>query len=200
MPRNLTPAERDRVFGPLVVTGVTGRDTVTFEQPPPLVDVPWGASTVRVHELAAPSLRLVASDLDAAGLLERAQPAIGFQPRLVRTVGGGNTQTLSAHAYGAAVDVRADRLPQGVPSDRLQREIAPHFERHGWFWGNAFDPPDAHHFTFEGPSPFAPSPPDDRSLADQVVLAALGFGVIAVAVGFAVLTPPKRTLQRRKRR
>ena len=161
-PRNLTPAERDRIFGPLVVTGTSGRDTVTFQTPPPLVSVPWGSVTVKVHELAAPSLKLVRDELEAVGLLSRAKPILGFQPRRVRTVGGGNTPELSAHAYGAAVDVRFDVLPQGEPSDELQDQIAPHFERHGWFWGARFNTPDAHHFTFQGHDPSAtptlPSP------------------------------------------
>lgn len=159
--RNLSPAERDRIFGPLVVTGESGRDTVTFEIDPPLVVVPWGATTVKVHELAAPSLQAVATDLQAAGLLERARPILGYQPRKVRTVGGGNTPQLSAHAYGAAVDVRFRELPQGVQPDELQRDIAPHFERHGWFWGANFSVPDAHHFTFQGTDPNAPSSPGE---------------------------------------
>lgn len=192
MPRNLTPAERDRIFGPLVVTGETGRDTVSFETPPPLVSVPWvDGLTVRVHRLAAPSLALVRDELSEAGLLSQTKPILGFQPRRVRTVGGGNTPELSSHAYGAAVDVRFNVLPQGEPTDELQAQIAPFFERHGWFWGARFNTPDAHHFTFQGsdplgttlppptvPSPGVPDPP--KPLAPWWGLAAVaGLGCLA---------------------
>lgn len=191
LPTNLSPAERDRIFGPLEVVDVIGRDQAVLRNPPPLVEVPWGEGFVTVHELAAPSLFDVMSELEELGLLELAKPIAGFQPRLVRTAAGGNKQTLSAHAYGSAVDVRFDALPQGRHTDDLQRAIADVFERHGWFWGERFTEPDPHHFTFEGPgqppTPLPPPPPREPgrpqlrqpSPGSGLVLTTLAVGILA---------------------
>jgi len=158
MPRNLSPEEREEVFGPLVVEPeVIGRDTVQFRTPPgppPLVAVQFGPHTVHVHEKAAASLEAIAAELEADGLMPLIETIVGFQPRLVRTAEGGNKPVLSAHAYGAAVDVNAADLPQGSHTNEQQRGLAPYFEGHGWFWGENFtDSPDPHHFVFQGTDP-----------------------------------------------
>lgn len=156
-PRNLQPAERDRIFGPLEVEpDVVGRDTVQFKDPPgppPLVEVPFGPHRVKVHELAAPSLMAVAEDLERDGVMPLITEIVGFQPRLVRTTGGGNKPVLSAHAYGAAVDVNYSSNPQGSHATPTQAELAPYFTGHGWYWGENFSDPDPHHFTFQGTDP-----------------------------------------------
>jgi hypothetical protein len=155
--RNLTPAERDQIFGPLEVTATFGRDGVRFREDPPLVGVQFGPHTVRVHEAAARSLAAVAADLEAAGLLGRVREILGFQPRMVRTASGGNTPNLSAHAYGAAVDVNFSTEPHGERASDAQGELAAVFEPHGWFWGDRFETPDPHHFTFQGFDPLLAS-------------------------------------------
>jgi len=153
MPVNLTPEQRDQIFGPLVVTGHFGRDGVTFENDPPIVEVPFGPFQVKIHQLAAPSLQAIARDLEAAGLMSKIHEIYGFNPRRVRTPNGGNTDKLSAHAYGSAVDVNYSDLPQGEHTNALQAELAPFFEEHGWFWGERFETPDPHHFSFQGDDP-----------------------------------------------
>lgn len=155
MARNLSAQERDRIFGPLRVVSTSGRDAVQFEQPPPLERVYFGTRTATVHTLAAPSLSAIARELAADGLIERIKSITGYQPRLVRNADGSNSQNLSAHAYGAAVDVNHDANPQGTLGTAEQAELAPYFERHGWFWGRNFAEPDPHHFAFQGVDPLA---------------------------------------------
>lgn len=161
--RNLTPAERDRIFGPLEVTGEFGRDGVTFRENPPLETVALGRHQVKVHALAAPSLRAIASELEGLGLQFRIREALGFQPRRVRDSSSSSSGTnLSAHAYGAAVDVNWTANPQGRRSDDPdQAAIAEVFERHGWFWGQRFENPDPHHFAFQGTDPTVPERDSD---------------------------------------
>lgn len=172
MPKNLTPDERDATFGPLVVTGQFGRDGVTFQEDPPIVTIPFGPHhQVEVHELAATSLAAVRDDLARDGLLGRVREIYSFQPRLVRTSGGGNKPVLSAHAYGAAVDVNWSDLPQGEHTNAEQAELAPYFEQHGWFWGENFEDPDPHHFAFQGWDPMldqsAEPPPQTHTPAPR---------------------------------
>jgi hypothetical protein len=159
MPRNLSAAERDRIFGPLRVVSEYGRDGVKFETDPPIVNATFGRHTVRVHELARDSLQAVAGELQQAGLLDSVSVIMGYSPRRTRTTAGGNTPTLSAHAYGAAVDVNPAQNPQGTLGTEAQAELAPYFERHGWFWGRHFTEPDPHHFAFQGTDPLAVQPP-----------------------------------------
>lgn len=159
MARNLTPEERDRIFGPLNVVGEQGADGLVLDPPPPLETVQLGSHSVQVHTKAADSLEAVANDLDQAGLSDAVREAVGFQPRLVRLGGGETSGRPSAHAYGAAVDVNFTENPVGAEPTGEQGAIAQFFERHGWFWGRDFDPTDPHHFAFQGSDPLL----DDRS-------------------------------------
>lgn len=185
MARNLSPTEREELFGALDIRGTTGRDTLILGREPPLVSVVWPFGAVRVHELAAPSLAAIRDDLDAAGLLGEVTEMVGFQPRFTRTAAGGNTPNPSAHAYGAAVDVNFSRLPQGEHTDERQSVIAPFFERRGWFWGERFSEPDPHHFAFQGHDPLdrdAPSPAPQPLPAPTVPRSGPGSGLVALGL------------------
>lgn len=208
MPVNLSPADRDRIFGPLRVKESFGRDSVKFEKDPPVVAVKFGRHTVRVHELAAESLKAIAAELEAAELLGSIVSIVGYQPRLVRNVDGSNAPNLSAHAYGAAVDVNHDANPQGTLGTEQQAELAPFFERHGWFWGRYFGVPDPHHFAFQGTDPLATALPprsaeeeesDELELPDEFPRATssgssagLGLALLALGVGVAVAMKNRR--------
>jgi len=154
--RNLTPTERDQMFGPVIVDRIEGRDTIVYQDPPgvpPQESVQFGPHTVRVHQLAAPSLRAVAAEMVRDGVVDAVETIGGFRPTMTRTAGGGNTDSVSAHAYGAAVDVNAASNPQGSEPTPEMAELAAYFEPHGWFWGARFTTPDPHHFAFQGNDP-----------------------------------------------
>lgn len=65
--------------------------------------------------------------------------------RLVR----GSSSTISNHAWGTAIDLTLNGELDRPGNDRVQRglaDIAPIFNRHGWFWGAGFSREDAMHF------------------------------------------------------
>lgn len=65
--------------------------------------------------------------------------------RLVR----GSRLTISNHAWGTAIDLNLDGELDRPGNDRVQRglaDIAPIFNRHGWFWGAGFSREDSMHF------------------------------------------------------
>ncbi len=96
---------------------------------------------------AVASLRDVMTDVG------REQPEVSealgtagmFCARLVR----GSLHAISNHSWGTAVDLRLNGVLDRRGDDRVQRglvEIAPIFNRHGWFWGAGFRTEDAMHF------------------------------------------------------
>ncbi|MFN4090330.1 MAG: peptidoglycan-binding protein [Alphaproteobacteria bacterium] len=65
--------------------------------------------------------------------------------RLVR----GSASAISNHAWGTAIDLKLEGRLDARGDGRTQRgllEIAPIFNRHGFFWGAAFPTEDAMHF------------------------------------------------------
>lgn len=181
MTRNLTPEERDEIFGPLSFARGPG-DSLTIDPPPPLDTVDVNGIPVRVHTRASESLSAVARDLEELGLLRQVNEAVGFQPRIVRLGGGRTSPKPSAHAYGAAVDVNFSANPVGSAPTAEQRAIAEVFDSHGWFWGESFEPNDPHHFVFQGEDPTLPpsdaTPRDDGGKRSTGVLVVVG-GMLA---------------------
>jgi len=93
------------------------------------------------------SLRGVLADVAReAPLVHAALGSAGmFCARLVR----GSQISISNHSWGTAVDVRLNGLLDRRGDGLVQRgliEIAPIFNRQGWFWGAGFRTEDAMHF------------------------------------------------------
>lgn len=160
----ITPAERDRLFGPLVAEPAPTRQDpeaviirndfvrkIKTKVYPQLSGVP-GVSTgaVPLHEAAIPSFEAILDELEARGLLHLIESFSGsFVPRFIR----GSDTTLSSHAYGTSIDINANENRQGYPPTDDQRRIAEVFAQHGWFWGDWFKPTrDPMHFEFIGRS------------------------------------------------
>jgi hypothetical protein len=99
-----------------------------------------------VHRLAAPSLHAALEEIARRGWGYKIRSfAGGFYPRFVRN----STTNLSSHSYGTSIDINADENPQGSPPTQDQLDIAPIFERHGWYFGDKFKPTrDPMHFEF----------------------------------------------------
>ncbi len=160
----ITPAERDELFGPLRVIpspSPTNPEAVhiTNDFGARIIPVRFdelrnvaGATggVIQIHESAAESLAEVLRDLDRRGLVSLVRSFSGsWVPRFVR----GSKETLSAHAYGTALDINADENPQGSPPTASQTELARVFAEHGWFWGDWFaSTRDPMHFEFIGRS------------------------------------------------
>ncbi len=103
-----------------------------------------------IHRLAAPSLERALREIQAKGWADKIRSFEGgFYPRFVR-----NSRTnLSSHSYGTSIDINAGTNPQGGAPTRDQADIAPIFERNGWYWGNRFSYPDPMHFEYVGKPP-----------------------------------------------
>lgn len=150
----ISNAERDARFGPLrfvPAPTASNPEAIRITNDFPSRIVRWDFPLIgpaSVHELAAPSLHAALAEIEARGMghLVR-QFSGGYYPRLVRN----STTSLSSHAYGTAIDVNADENPQGSPPTADQTQLAPIFEKHGWYWGDKFRPKrDPMHFDFVG--------------------------------------------------
>lgn len=122
----------------------------------PLVTVPLGGGSVRVHQRVAPALRRVAEKLRAlsarvpavASALRR--PAGGFADRAI-----AGTERVSAHAFGIAVDIDtrvSDYWRWASPGarwrNRVPAEVVEAFESEGFAWGGRWYHFDTMHFEF----------------------------------------------------
>lgn len=116
-------------------------------QPGDLTTVNVGGVTTRVHERAA----AVFERLGAALI------ALGYQPRVV---GGyncrpiANSNTISSHAWGLAIDVDPSRNPQyatGTPIEKVAAKAIADAGLDGIVgWGGRWSSPDAMHFEIVG--------------------------------------------------
>lgn len=98
-----------------------------------------------VHRLAAPHLERALRDIEAKGWAGKIRSFEGgFYPRFVRN----SRSNLSSHSYGTSIDINAGTNPQGGSPTQDQADIAPIFERNGFYWGNRFSYPDPMHFEF----------------------------------------------------
>jgi hypothetical protein len=107
--------------------------------------------SVTCHRRMIPALRRAMADLRRHGLARLVDPgdyAGCYAPR--RIPGSG---TLSLHAWGLAVDLNANRNPQGSPPHQDLRLVHV-MERHGFSWGGRWPTvPDGMHFEYHGDGP-----------------------------------------------
>lgn len=100
---------------------------------------------IDIHERAADSLARVMRDIEKKGWGKKIKRFNGsYVPRFVR----GSRTNLSSHAYGTSIDINADENPQGSGPTQDQKDLAPIFEKHGWYWGDRFSTRDPMHFEF----------------------------------------------------
>lgn len=144
-------ATRDRWYGPIQYVPAPTADnaegiriTNDFEAKNivrkhfPLIGV------AAVHRLAAPALEKALTEIQRKGWAHKIKTFEGaYYPRFVR-----NRTYLSSHAYGTSVDINARDNPQGGKPTPDQQDIAPIFEKHGFYWGNRFSNPDPHHLEY----------------------------------------------------
>jgi D-alanyl-D-alanine carboxypeptidase len=153
----ITTAERDARFGPLewyaspsptnperiVITNDFPSQNLVKRAYPQLP----GSPTIAIHRSAAEPLAEVLRDLKSRSMLHLIRSFDGsYNPRLVR----GSQTSLSAHAYGTALDVNAGENPLGYGPTPDQEELAGVFEAHGWYWGDRFSRRDPMHFEWIG--------------------------------------------------
>lgn len=112
---------------------------------PPIV-CPKFTSSVRVHKLAAPQFMQVYTDIEDEGLADQLLSYEGaYTPRFIR----GSRTTLSNHAHGTAIDHNAKYNGLGkYPANGKGsvRDLVPHFENNGFYWGGNFKRRDGMHF------------------------------------------------------
>src|SRR5262249_12363803 len=121
-----------------------------------LKPVPWFGSTVRATAVngVAEKLAAVARDLAALppAMTKYLVPSAGIYN--CRPIAG--TARLSAHAYGAAIDLNTQYSDywqwrgKSAPAwrNRIPVEIAAVFERHGFIWGAKWYHFDTFHFEY----------------------------------------------------
>lgn len=148
----ITNAQRDSWYGPIkyVAAPIAGnpegiRITNDFEarnivrENFPLIGF------AAIHREAAGPLRAALEEIERKGWGYKIRSyAGGFYPRFVRN----STTSLSSHSYGTSVDINADEMPQGSAPTKDQLDIAPIFEKHGFYFGGKFSYPDPHHFEY----------------------------------------------------
>lgn len=103
----------------------------------------------RVRGLLPAVLSLKAVMVD----IQREQPvvykALGTQGMLCCRLVRGSATAISNHSWGTAIDLTLEGILDTYGDGRVQvglTQIAPIFNRHGWYWGAAFRKEDGMHF------------------------------------------------------
>lgn len=103
----------------------------------------------RVTGLVPAVLSLKAVMVDIANERPAVYRALGTAGMLCCRLVRGSTTAISNHSWGTAIDLTLDGVLDAYGDDRVQfglLQIAPIFNRHGWFWGAAFRKEDGMHF------------------------------------------------------
>ena len=110
-----------------------------------------GAFKARIVTSSVGPFRVTGLDVAVASLkavFDDAKAAIPGVVAAVKSDGmvcvrhkGLNADSFSNHSWGTAIDLfyRKDAEPQGSPNtDRGNLQLAPFFNKHGWYWGAGF--------------------------------------------------------------
>lgn len=135
----------------------------------PILDTKGKESTfsLQVHKKLASEFQALFADLKNAGFRINKKTTKAYQYRHAK-VNGHYTNSLSQHAYGAAIDVNwnvnLDRAngktkdgkpiynPNSTKPMALNDKIVRIFHKHGFTWGGCFgDHSDTMHFNWTGP-------------------------------------------------
>ena len=113
--------------------------------------VKWGIDVgpfkVSGFDLAVDSLKQVCADIERE--VPQAHNAMGTAGMLCCRMVRGSTAAISNHSWGTAVDIKIDGVLDRRGNGKVQiglAQIAPIFNRHGWFWGAEFTVEDGMHF------------------------------------------------------
>lgn len=104
---------------------------------------------VRVTGLAPAVASLGGVFRDIQNSFPEIYPHIGTAGMLCCRFQRGSTKSISNHSWGTAIDVKLHGVLDARGDDRVQHGltlIAPIFNRHGWYWGAAFQTEDGMHF------------------------------------------------------
>ncbi len=95
---------------------------------------------VPAHKKVGPIFQAVFADIHKDGKSEHIHSYDGCY---VYRTKRANSKSYSTHAWGIAMDVNASSNPmkKNVKPSESQKVIAPYFERHGFYWGQAFADP-----------------------------------------------------------
>jgi hypothetical protein len=93
------------------------------------------------------SLKEVMADIQSAQ--PQVYAALGTAGMLCCRLVRGSTTSISNHSWGSAIDLTLDGVLDQRGDDLVQfglTQIAPIFNRHGWYWGAGFPTEDGMHF------------------------------------------------------
>lgn len=149
--RPLSVSELQAIYGPLQVESLpNGRVRPLHGWPAAhLVDVSipalqrLGAASITVHRKAAPVFKACFAEIERRGLSERIRTYDGAY--VARRKGWNPRRTLSAHAFGIAIDMNAQWngygvVPAPVGEAGSLRELVAIFNAWGFAWGGHFKP------------------------------------------------------------
>jgi hypothetical protein len=98
----------------------------------------------------APALESLRTVIDEIRVKQpEVHAALGTAGMLCARLVRGSHHSISNHAWGTAIDLRLNGILDRRGDNRVQRglvDIAPIFNRQGWFWGAGFGTEDAMHF------------------------------------------------------
>ncbi len=102
-----------------------------------------GAPRVTLHRKAAPVFKACFAEIEARGLSDRIRTYNGAY--VARRKGWNPRRTLSAHAFGIAIDMNAKWngygvAPAPIGADGSVRELVAIFNAWGFAWGGHFKP------------------------------------------------------------
>lgn len=106
-----------------------------------------GPFRVRGLKPAVEGLRTIFTEVKSH--FPKVHAALGTAGMLCARLVRGSTNSVSNHSWGTAIDLTLDGVLDRRGDDKVQiglRDIAPIFNKHGWFWGAAFGTEDAMHF------------------------------------------------------
>lgn len=136
-------AEIVATFGNPLAPNFERDNIVSFSLPYPLRYAGQTVTTSRCHKLMIPVFKAVLGELKAKGLDKHVQNYSGIYA--ARTQRDSNR--LSLHAFGAAIDVEAEQYPRGSKK-RMPQEVVDVFMAHGFVHGRDFPTPDEQHFQY----------------------------------------------------
>jgi hypothetical protein len=113
--------------------------------------------TARCNTALIPQLRAALTQVRRRGLASLIRPGDYGGCFAARVIPGSPGDALSAHAWGAAIDINVSANQVGAPPHQDPRLVAI-FKRWGFTWGGNWMRPDGMHFEFQCfPPAMAPS-------------------------------------------
>jgi hypothetical protein len=134
-----------QVFGDIHDPNFEAKYIAPFTLPYPIRYAGVPKTTARCHHLLADNFIAVFTDIQTAGLIDKANDYSGiFATRPIR----GYSKFPSCHSWGIAIDLEATDNPLGS-TGHMDPGVIAIFKKHGFFWGGDFiHRHDPMHFQF----------------------------------------------------